>query len=97
VSRCIGFPRKPEEVEARPGKAPVLEGPGGDLELVAVQVEGVDCFVKVVDDYLYDVISDNNEGIYVPVYDRVDIISSCGEGREQRRDFSRSVGDVVEE
>lgn len=60
-------------------------------------MEGVDRFVEVVDDDLYNVVSDNDEGIHIPVYDGVDIISSCCEGREKGRHFLRYVGDVVKE
>lgn len=69
-----------------------------DLERVPVQVEGVLARVVVVQDDVDRVLVVEDKGLgVVAVHGRVGGIVAGGQGGEERRDFGRCVGDVVEE
>ena len=70
------------------GWVPEAGVPGGevdDLELVPVQVVGMDARVVVVDDDLHDVADVGDEGVDLAVDGRVDVGGAGRAGRVQRR------------
>ncbi len=66
------------------------------MELVAVQVEGVDCGVEVVEYDLDDCSRGDDEWVDVPVDDGVGVVFAGGEGCEEGRHFLGYIGIVVE-
>jgi hypothetical protein len=67
-----------------------------DLELVAVEVEGVDGIVLVVDDNVHDSVVTHDEGVDVAVDDRIGVRVARGGGGVQRRHFLGDVGLAVD-